>query len=343
MNLVKKLSFSVIRRVPLNMLLQVAPNTCLIPFQHVVSDEALPWMSALYRFKTLRQFETDIDFLLSRFTPLSLTDLIRASETGSPLAQNSFLLTFDDAFRQVYEVIMPVLLRKGLPAALFIVPDFLDNKSLFYDLKKGLILDNLGRKAPSAPIRTALAKLLGIRDAGTQAIMQGVRNINYLNRKLPDRLADLLELDFDTFLAHTQPFMTSAMVHDFIKKGFHVGGHSMDHPLYNLVSVQEQVHQTLSSVKWVREAFGLSYKAFAFPHTDKGLGTGLFTALETCAPELRPDILFGNTTGMLEKNPRVYHRFIGENPDLDMQTMVKAVLFYRAAQRAAGNEYIKRY
>lgn len=343
MNFIKKLSFAAVRKIGLGSLLRLAPQNLFIPFQHIVSDEPVPWIESLYKFKNTRQFEADIDFLLSRFTPVSLADLSSSLESGTSLPANSFLLTFDDAFRQVHEIIMPILLKKGVPAALFIVPAFLDNKELFYDLKKGLILEKLGSEDPGLSLRAALAGKMGMKRNDLPSLQKGVRAINYLHRELPDKLAPLLELDFDQFIRSTRPFMTTAMVHDFIKKGFHVGGHSMDHPLYSLISEQEQFDQTVSSVKWVRDTFGLGYGAFAFPHSDKGLGSGFFNRLETCDPDLKPGILFGNTTGMLEKNPVIYHRFIGENPDIEMQTMVRAILCYKLARKVTGNEFIKRY
>ncbi|WP_431214401.1 hypothetical protein ACQ86N_06090 [Puia sp. P3] len=57
-------------------------------------------------------------------------------------------------------------------------------------------------------------------------------------------------------------------------------------------------------------------------------------------PEL--DLILGNTTAMLEPNPRVVHRFIGENPDIPIDRMVKTVLCYNIARTAFGKQYIRR-
>ena len=64
-----------------------------------------------------------------------------------------------------------------------------------------------------------------------------------------------------------------------IKDGFAIGAHSIDHPDYSLLSPEEQLKQTIESVKFVKNKFLLSYGGFAFPHTDKCLTKEFFTKL----------------------------------------------------------------
>jgi peptidoglycan/xylan/chitin deacetylase (PgdA/CDA1 family) len=140
--------------MPIEWLKNNAPIDLLIPYHHLVSDEPLPYIERLYAFKNARQFETDLDYLLSHFQPVSLQEVIAHTRQGIPFSKKSFLLCFDDGLRQVYEVAAPILLRKGIPAALFVNPSFVDNAELFYDLKKGLILDALSARSSAASDRS---------------------------------------------------------------------------------------------------------------------------------------------------------------------------------------------
>jgi hypothetical protein len=38
-----------------------------------------------------------------------------------------------------------------------------------------------------------------------------------------------------------------------------------------MISIEEQIRQTLNSLHEIRGRFGLGYGAFAFPHTDRGV------------------------------------------------------------------------
>lgn len=342
MNLLKKAAFSLASTVSLPFLLAHTAGDILIPYQHLVSDAAVPWIDALYGFKNKAQFEADLDFLLAGFNPISLTELIRLRKEHEPVPANSFLLTFDDGFKEVYEVAMPVMLRKGVPAALFVNPPFLDNKELFYDLKKGLVLDRLETGPTSEAVCRELAALLLLNDFRLPAIKAGVRKINYLNQVIAGRLGEVLGLDFDRFLREVKPFMSSVQVKDFISCGFHLGAHSIDHPLYSLIPLGEQLRQTIESLDFVQQKFNLNYRAFAFPHLDSGVGEKFFRKLNQLAPGRQPDILFGNTTGKLDRHPRVLHRFNGENPDVGLSTQVKILKVYQWVGKATGSGYLNR-
>lgn len=135
--------------------------------------------------------------------------------------------------------------------------------------------------------------------------------------------------------------MTLSQLKELAGKGYAIGSHSMDHPLYSLISPDEQIRQTLESANWVAGSLDLSYKAFAFPHVDTGVGNALFEQLVGQLPPIL-DLVLGNQTGMLEKHPRILHRFIGDNPAITMESMAKAVLSYSLLLKSMNRQFVKR-
>lgn len=313
-----------------------------IPFHHLISDAPVDYIEPLYSFKNSRQFEQDLDYLLKNFRSISLTNLADQVSHGIPVNENSFLITFDDGLRQAYEEALPILLRKGIEAAFFIVPSFLDNKELFYDFKKGLILNKLKERHLTKACMKQIWLILQEPQKELFALRQAIKNINYLNRHLTDSIGTLLELDFDLFLKQTRPFMSTGQVNDMISKGFHIGAHSMTHPLYSLIPQKDQVKQTCHSVEYIKTTFKLTYTAFAFPHLDQGVSASFFDELNSPEAEFSPDLIFGNSTGGLEKNPKVFHRFIGENPQVSVESMIKTVQLYQLANKMIGRNFIIR-
>ena len=59
------------------------------------------------------------------------------------LPKNSFMITFDDGFRELYDIVAPILQEKKLTATIFLTRNYLDNAELGYDNKKSLILEQL--------------------------------------------------------------------------------------------------------------------------------------------------------------------------------------------------------
>ena len=357
---IKRLGFAGLSALNLEWLKKISPINVISPFHHLVADEPVPYIDTLYPYKNSRQFEADLDYFLKNFRPLTLPEVIQQAKTGRPFDKPGFLLCFDDGLKQVYETAAPILLRKGVPAAFFLNSAFVDNKDIFYNFKKGLILDKLDRNPVDEKTVKEAGVLLGRTFTTSQELRTAIRAINYLDRHLVEGLGRLFELDFETFRQQQRPFMTTPEIKELISKGFAIGSHSIDHPLYALLPLEEQIRQTRESTEWTVKTFDLPYKAFAFPHIDTGVGNAFFdTFLGTHAqtgnrqapntqtgsgPASSPqiDLLLGNSTGMLENRPRVIHRFIGENPAIPIDTMVKSVLAYGAVRSKIGRQFVRR-
>ena len=61
-----------------------------------------------------------MDFLASRYRPVSLTELLAARRGERLLPLRSVLVTFDDGYRDFAEHAWPILRRLGIPAVLFV-------------------------------------------------------------------------------------------------------------------------------------------------------------------------------------------------------------------------------
>ena len=74
------------------------------------------------------RFAEQMEYLRTHgYNPVSLTDILRASEGKHVLPKNPVLLTFDDAYISYYEFVVPVLEMFGYPSVLAVVGSFIDN------------------------------------------------------------------------------------------------------------------------------------------------------------------------------------------------------------------------
>src|SRR5262245_30312387 len=74
---------------------------------------------------SLAMFEQHLDCLGKHFRFMSLDDIGDRLVTGLPFHEPVAAITFDDGYRDVYELALPLLERKGIPAAMFIVTDLI--------------------------------------------------------------------------------------------------------------------------------------------------------------------------------------------------------------------------
>ena len=123
-----------------------------LPFYHTVSNKYLPYILN-YPFKNSTQFETELDYYLKYFKPVSLDYLVENPKPN----KNVFHLSFDDGLRECEELIAPVLLKKGIPATFFVNSGFVDNQALFHRYKASLILSEL-KLNPNSDVELVLKK-----------------------------------------------------------------------------------------------------------------------------------------------------------------------------------------
>jgi peptidoglycan/xylan/chitin deacetylase (PgdA/CDA1 family) len=70
--------------------------------------------------------------LISRYFNVVTTKEVRDYFRGVPLPKSPALITFDDGYRDNYEVALPLLRKRGLPATFFIASSFIEERKLFW-------------------------------------------------------------------------------------------------------------------------------------------------------------------------------------------------------------------
>jgi peptidoglycan/xylan/chitin deacetylase (PgdA/CDA1 family) len=317
-------------------LLKLSGKKLILPFYHSVSNYSLPHISPLYRHKSVSEFETDLDFLLKHFTPVSLQDVHGFSKGEKQFSKPSFHLTFDDGLREVYSEVFPILQKKGIPATVFVNPDFVGNKALFFRYKAALLINKLKNlrmdELPAFPYDFSVKT--------NAKWVNWILAARYHQTELLDQLAILLHVDFAKFLAETKPYLNLEELKSMSENGIEIGAHSMNHPLYQLVSVEEQIRQTTESINWVKQHFQPKIVAFSFPFTDDGVRNEFFNKLDVSSNKL--DLIFGTAGLNLEKRANHLHRVAMETELGSGPTILNTALLKNISKKIIGKNHIIR-
>jgi peptidoglycan/xylan/chitin deacetylase (PgdA/CDA1 family) len=259
------------------------------------------------------QFTNDLDYISKHFNGHNLATLLEDTEQKNPRPGKILHLTFDDGFREMHDIVAPILLKKGIPATFFINSAFTDNRALCYQHKASLIVEYLSKNNPSHTIINEVDHLLPQNAYKNNPTTSRILAIEYSERTIVDKIADVLEIDTYAYLRNEQPYLTTVQIRNLIKQGFTIGAHSIDHPRYGDLTLDEQVRQTTESMRFVKETFNLDYGVFAFPHSDNGVSREYFRRIQETG---LVDISFG-TAGMIEECvPGHFQRFSLEKPAL---------------------------
>jgi len=352
MSALKQTLTELISLVPTGCWSRLCGRPTVLPYYHVVSDEQLPHIHHLYAYRTVGEFAADVDFFARHFSPISLGQLCRSLRGDESLPARSVLLTFDDGFREMAQLVAPILKAKGVPATFFINSAFLDNREMCYAQKISLLLEALGvengsqldghREGRQKEKKLLERKVtLALRDFGLTGddAADMLRRIDYSRKEALDPIARICEVAFDSFLQHQSPYLTSEQVVGLLRDGFSIGGHSVDHPRYSTISLEEQLRQTRECMEFLEARFGIHQRAFAFPHTDAGVGTSFF---ETIFNEGSVDVSFG-TSGLLGDSwPGHFQRFSMERRCGSAQRITAWHHARRFSRRFRGMDIVQR-
>jgi peptidoglycan/xylan/chitin deacetylase (PgdA/CDA1 family) len=304
--------------VPLDVWHSLCQSPMILPYYHMVSDEALPHVEPLYQYRTVRQFTDDVDFFLKHYQPVGLSDLLACVNNDKTLPPRAFLLSFDDGFREMTEIVAPILKSKGVPAVFFVNSTFVDNRELCFLQKIALVIARLKTKLADG-LEEKIKGVLRSKEINGDEIIPLLRSIPYAKRAVLDELESVCGLDFKMFLAQQKPYLTSEQIRAMLREGFTIGGHSVDHPFYGDLTLGEQLKQTRLSVEFVQQEFGVDYRAFAFPHSDTGVTTEFF---ERSYGDGTLQISFGTGGLLRDPWPKHFQRFSMEKTSLPVRPIL---------------------
>ncbi len=325
--------------IPMKLLVRMTGQNLVFPYYHAVSDNTMPHVENVYPVRSLKGFRKDLDFLLRHFEPVGLEELISPSQNKR--TKPAMFLTFDDGLSEIYNVVSPVLIAKGVPAAFFINTDFINNRDLFYRYKSSLLIDRFEKIQYSPSVTELLQSRYHLASSGKKCVTEFLLELSYENRRVLDEVARLVDLDFKTFLRVKKPYMSMEQIRELSDRGFFIGAHSKDHPHFGLLNQRERLSQFRESLEFLQKELDLGYGIFSFPFSDDGVPGNFFSAIK--APGMpRLDASFG-TAGMKndpEKNH--FHRIQMEAENASARRIIKGEYLYYLGKGPVGRNELRR-
>lgn len=339
--------------VPLSWLVRLSGERVYRPMYHSVQgDYPLPHIRHLYAVHPVARFERDLDLLLRHFEPVSLDELPAVLERGTSHGRPKLLLSFDDGLREVHDVALPVLRAKGVPAIVFVNSAFVGNRALFFRYLASALIAHLEERSPGAATLSELVRIArgdgavgGRATAGAEADAgagwrAALLGVPYAQRAALEEIAALVGFDIPEFLARQRPYMDVAQLERLRAEGFAIGAHSIDHPLYREIGLDEQLRQTRESCAYVRETFAQRDCTFAFPFSDAGVPASFF---ERVRDEGIASRVFGGRGYRLDHLPTTVHRHSIEGREGSMGDLLRVDHLMSIVRRMLRRERVLRH
>lgn len=254
---------------------------------------------------SIKTFEKQLDWIGERYDFVSLDELASLYAEGvyekgaydkganaKPVIANSArpirsknnrpvaAITFDDGYADVYENAVPILSRREIPSAVFVVTDTIGTSCLQMHDELYLRSERLSAEAEQGGLRTPteLVKQLELSPEREQQLSQLLKNVHdpfHITRLYIENLSQAeitVALQFlrcwtelsDAALRGLGS-MTWEMLKSMSGKGVTVGSHTKSHPLLAGESADTVRQQVAESRRILEEKLGTPIRHFAYP------------------------------------------------------------------------------
>lgn len=219
-------------------------------------------------------FEQHLEWLGRHFRFVTLDEIGRRVRDREPFTEPVAAITFDDGYRDVYELGVPILKRRGIPAAAFIVTDLVGRSfwqvhdKLFHLVTKAFaswhnprltlhgMLGDLGLPA-SALLRSRTATRSPF--ATVSALLPS------LSRRDLCRVMDALESSVGNGFVDMPQAMTWPMLRDMCRDGFTIGSHTRRHVSLPAEPAESADDELVGSRRALEDRLAIPVAHFAYP------------------------------------------------------------------------------
>lgn len=215
-------------------------------------------------------FSWQLAFLQRYFQVLSFEEVSARSRSGKALPPNTALLTFDDGYRDNFDLAYPLLREKGLSAAIYLITGMIGTqKHMWWDETAGLL--------SAAPLEEVSLPGLGRTSLKTsRERAQALKNLRRAWKTLPpaqreaslDRLRQMLG-DPAGYPAERE-YMDWDEVAAMRQAGNCFGAHTHTHPILTQVSLQTAEEEILRSQQAIEDVILQPCRLFAYPNGEEG-------------------------------------------------------------------------
>jgi len=251
----------------------------VICYHRVVEDFRASARASIPSMLTSRRMlEQHLDWIGRRYRFVTLDELGTRLESGREFDRPVAAITFDDGYRDVYENAFPLLRRKGIPAAVFVVSDLMGTSELqVFDRLYALLSSALengrdghlalaralsGPHVTSSPVDLKLPARLGGDPLAATGLL-----LNVLRRAQLEDLLQILEDEIRLDSDSREGFcpLTWEMVSAMARAGVTIGSHTRTHALLTSESRPVALEEIAGSRDRLQQRLGIPIEHFAYP------------------------------------------------------------------------------
>lgn len=236
----------------------------------------------------IADFIEQIRYLKRHYNFISMEQLIESLENGDKLPSKAILLTFDDAYKDHFDYVFPVLLKNKIRGAFYppiraitehIVLDVNKVHFILASVKnKSLIIESIFNKLDFYRLQYQLesnefyySKYAVANRFDNSDIVFIKRILQFgLEEKIRKQIVDALFKQFvkiDEQSFSKELYMSKIHLKEMLENGMHIGSHGYDHYWLNSLEKTQQEFEVIKSLEFLKEiGVKSNYLTMCYPY-----------------------------------------------------------------------------
>jgi peptidoglycan/xylan/chitin deacetylase (PgdA/CDA1 family) len=233
-------------------------NGLRVVLYHSVLAEPGPCLEGLGVNVTPEVWNAHIEYYAREYSIVDLETVLHRR-----LPKRALLITFDDGYRSLVDVVAPELKRLGLPAVLFAVSDLLGGRRLMLDN----VLCYLANTVGLARLETAITGRAPSRSALAVLLEEVVAPLPYRERlALAGRLVEEFGVDEVGLLDRHRLYLGPADIGALVDQGFEIGCHTASHVHCRVLGAEDASREIVDAARTLTKLAGRPVRAFSYPY-----------------------------------------------------------------------------
>jgi peptidoglycan/xylan/chitin deacetylase (PgdA/CDA1 family) len=221
---------------------------------------------------TARAFAEQLDYLTRHYEVVPLSFIAERLRAGR-LPANVAAITIDDGYSDAYEIAFPLLCRRNLPATIFVVTDFVDQKKWLWTDKLRYLITHAGARTIEG---TLLEHEFCVEFERGESVFRAADKVNSLLKAIKDdakeaaiaRMAAAFGVDLPDAPPPEYASVTWDQLREMSRAGVEIGSHTATHPILPNISLEQVRRELMESRRRIAAEINCPVELFCYPNGD---------------------------------------------------------------------------
>lgn len=216
-------------------------------------------------------FEHHLRYLKRHYKVVSLSSAVSQFQSDGKVPSHTAVITIDDGYRDAYEVAFPLLHKYQMPAAIFVVTDFLDHNIWLWTDKLRFVLIRTQKQHFEYQLgETFIKRELTDRRSRLDAAAVINSYLKSIGNNEKDKAIDELSRFFDVPIPEQPTTEFEPLKWDELRKlergGIEIGSHTRTHPILTKIPLAQVRWELRTSKARMEEMLGHEVPLFCYPN-----------------------------------------------------------------------------